>query len=66
MEHAQVFTTLMNTVAILAIIASDLISIRARSTKGKVTQGDLNLQLIILLPTSILSIFSLLSLISLL
>ena len=55
----------MNTVAILAIIASDIISIRARSTKGKVTQGDLNLQLFILIPTAIFSIFSLLTLISL-
>ena len=65
MEHTQVFTSLMNTIAILAIIASDLISIRARSTRGKVTQSDLNLQLFILLPTAILTIFSLLTLISL-
>ena len=65
MEHAQVFTTLMNTIAILAIIASELISIRARSTRGKVTQSDLNLQSFILIPVAILSAFSLLSLISL-
>ncbi len=65
MEHAQVFTTLMNTIAILAIIASELISIRARSTRGKVTQSDLNLQSFILIPVAILSAFSLLTLISL-
>ena len=64
MENIQLLT-IMNTVAILAIIASDIISIRARSTKGKVTQGDLNLQLFILIPTAIFSIFSLLTLISL-
>ena len=54
------FTTTMNAVAILLIVVADIISIRARMVKGRVTQGDLVAQLLFIIPALFWSICSLL------
>ena len=48
----------MNALAILAIIISDIISIRARMDKGRVTHSDLVAQLFFLVPALLWLIFA--------
>ncbi len=58
MENNE-FINNMNTLAIAAIILADIISIRTRMSKGRLTNSDLMVQLFFIVPATLFVIFSL-------
>jgi len=58
MENNEFINT-MNTLAIAGVIIADIISIRTRMNKGRLTQSDLFAQLFFIVPATLFVIFSL-------